>query len=43
MILLNADVICDIDYEKIIDFHIKNKSDFTIVTSQKEITSNTVC
>ncbi len=38
MILLNADVICDIDYEKIIDFHIKNKSDFTIVTSQKEIT-----
>lgn len=36
-ILINADVVCDIDYRKIIDFHINNKSDFTIVTSQKEI------
>ncbi len=37
LILINADVVCDVDYEKIINFHITNKSDFTIVTSQKEI------
>ena len=36
-ILLNADVVCKIDFEKLIDFHIANKSDFTIVTSQKEV------
>lgn len=37
IILINADVICDIDYERIINFHLTNKADFTIVTSQKVI------
>jgi dTDP-glucose pyrophosphorylase len=36
-ILINADVVCSIDFERLIDFHKSNKSDFTIVTSQKEI------
>ena len=37
IILINADVICDVDYERIINFHLTNKADFTIVTSQKVI------
>jgi len=37
MLLINSDIICNIDYEKLIKFHQSNKSDFTIVTTKKEI------
>ena len=36
-IVMNADIYVDIDFRKLINFHITNKSEFTIVTVKKVI------
>ena len=35
MVLVNGDVLCDIDYKSLIDFHEKNNSFATMVVKSK--------